>query len=208
MPRRKGSSQRWHRRQSRDPSVDRAAEAGWRSRAAFKLIEIDEREHILPAGATVIDLGAAPGGWSQVAARRVGPRGHVFAVDRLPMDPIEGVAIVEADVLSEAGLSVLRERIGDRAVDLVLSDMAPNISGNRVVDQARSAALVEAAVIFCEEFLNPGGALLSKVFQGEGQRGIEHGLRQRFGALKRIKPKASRPESPEIYLLACDYRMV
>jgi 23S rRNA (uridine2552-2'-O)-methyltransferase len=208
MPRSKASSQRWRQRQTRDPYVDRAAKEGWRSRAAFKLIEIDDRERLLKAGATVVDLGAAPGSWSQVAARRVGPKGRVLAIDLLAMDPIEGVEFLQADFLSEAGLEWLRERVGERAVDVVISDMAPNISGNRAIDQPRSMALVEAALQFADESLNPGGAFLTKIFQGEGQQEIELQLKKRFSRLKRFKPKASRPESREIYLLACDYRMV
>ncbi len=208
MPRSKGSSHRWRERQSRDPYVERAVAEGYRSRAAYKLLEIDQREKLLRRGITVVDLGSAPGGWSQVAARRVGPSGRVLAIDRLPMDPIDGVEFFEGDFLSDEGLGWLRERVGERAVDLVLSDLAPNISGNRAIDQPRSIGLIEAAVLFAEDVLRPGGAFLAKLFQGEGQRDIEEMLRQRFGRIKRLKPRASRPESREIYLLACDYRMV
>jgi len=208
MPPNKGSSRRWQRRQARDPYVERAAREGWRSRAAFKLIEIDSRERLLKPGATVLDLGAAPGGWSQVAARRVGPRGRVLAIDCLPMDPIAGVDFLEADFESEPARQWLSGRIGEPGVDLVLSDLAPNISGNRAIDQPRSMALVEAAVEIAGEVLNPGGAFLTKLFQGEGQREFEQGLTSRFGRIKRLKPKASRPESREIYLLACDYRIM
>jgi 23S rRNA (uridine2552-2'-O)-methyltransferase len=182
--------------------------AGWRSRAAFKLIEIDQRERLLKPGATVVDLGAAPGGWSQVAVRRVGHAGRVLAIDLLPMDPISGVDFLEADFLSETGLSWLRQRVGERAVDVVISDMAPNISGNRAIDQPRSMALIESALQFSEDVLNPGGSFLTKLFQGEGQREIEVAMAERFERLKRFKPRASRPESREIYLLACNYRMV
>jgi 23S rRNA (uridine2552-2'-O)-methyltransferase len=208
MARGKTSSQRWLRRQTRDPYVDRAAREGRRSRAAFKLIEIDRGEHLLRRGATIVDLGAAPGGWSQVAASRVGPQGRVIAIDRLPMDPIEGVEILEADFLSEEGLAALKDRIGEHAVDLVLSDLAPNISGTRAIDQPRSMALVEGAMWFAGEVLKPGGAFLTKLFQGEGQAELERALHERFGRVKRLKPRASRPESREIYVLASDYRMV
>ncbi len=208
MPRRKDSSQRWQRRQTRDPYVARAQAEGWRSRAAFKLIEIDSRERLLKRGAVVVDLGAAPGGWSQVAARRVHPGGRVVAIDRLPLEPIEGVEIIEADFMTDAGLESLRERLAGRGVDLVLSDMAPNISGNRAIDQPRSMELIDAAVELATEFLNPGGALLTKLFQGEGQRELEVRLHERFGRIKRFKPRASRAESREMYLLASDYRMV
>jgi 23S rRNA (uridine2552-2'-O)-methyltransferase len=208
MPRNKASSQRWRQRQDRDPYVEKAVAEGWRSRAAFKLIEIDQRERLLKSGTIVVDLGAAPGGWSQVAARRIGRQGRVIAIDRLPMDPIDGVEFLEGDFLSEQGLAWLRERVGERAVDVVISDMAPNISGNKAMDQPRSMALIDAAAQFADEVLKPGGAFLTKLFQGEGQQDIELALKCRFKRLKRFKPKASRPESREIYLLACDYRMV
>jgi len=208
MARSKASSHRWRQRQTRDPYVERAAREGWRSRAAFKLQEIDERERLLRSGLIVVDLGAAPGGWCQLAARRVGPRGRVLGIDRLAMDPIEGVELIEADFMGEEGLAELRERVGEHAVDLVLSDLAPNISGNRAIDQPRSMALVEAAMLFADEVLKPGGSFLTKVFQGEGLTEFEQALRKRYGKVKRLKPKASRPESREIYLLASDHRMV
>lgn len=208
MPRRKGSSHRWRQRQLRDPYVGNAIAQGWRSRAAYKLLEIDARERLLKPGAVVVDLGAAPGGWSQVAASRVGPRGRVIAIDCLPMAPIEGVEFLQGDFTSAGDVSGLRELVGGRAVDLVLSDLAPNMSGNRAVDQARSMALAEAAATFAGEVLHPGGAFLTKMFQGEGQVEFEAELRSRFGRFKRLKPKASRPESREIYVLACNYRMV
>jgi len=208
MPRSKASSQRWLQRQTRDPYVEQAAKEGWRSRAAFKLIEIDRREKLLKPGTTVVDLGATPGGWSQVAAGRVAPKGRVLAIDCLPMEPIAGVEFLEADFLSDEGLAWLRDHAGNRAVDIVISDMAPNISGNRAIDQPRSMALVEAAAELACEVLKPGGAFLTKLFQGEGQREIELALKKRFERIKRFKPKASRPASREIYLLACNYRMV
>jgi 23S rRNA (uridine2552-2'-O)-methyltransferase len=208
MPKRTGSSRRWLRRQERDPYVERAAREGWRSRAAFKLIEIDERERILKHGAIVVDLGAAPGGWSQVAARKVGASGRVIAIDRLAMDPIPAVEHIEGDFLSDDALERLRALIGTQAVDLVLCDLAPNISGNRAIDQPRSLSLVEAALLFAGEVLKPGGTFLAKVFQGEGQRDLEAELRRRFDKLKVIKPRASRAESREIYLLASGFRMV
>lgn len=208
MSRNSGSSHRWRQRQERDPYVDRAAREGFRSRAAFKLIEIDRRERLLRSGAIVVDLGAAPGGWSQVAARRVGPRGRVLGIDRLPMDPIDGVEVIAADFLENEGIAALRELVGERAVDLVLSDLAPNITGNRAIDQPRSLALVEGAMHYADEVLKPGGALLTKMFQGEGVQAFEQELRQRYERVRTIKPKASRPESREIYLLATNYRLV
>jgi 23S rRNA (uridine2552-2'-O)-methyltransferase len=208
MTKRTGSSRRWLKRQERDPYVERAVREGWRSRAAFKLLEIDERERILKSGAVVVDLGAAPGGWSQVAARKVGAAGRVLAIDRLAMDPIPAVEFIEGDFQSDEGVEALRGLIGTAAGDLVLCDLAPNISGNRAIDQPRSLALVEAALEFAGEVLKPGGAFLAKVFQGEGQRELEAELRLRFARLKIIKPRASRAESREIYLLASGYRMV
>jgi 23S rRNA (uridine2552-2'-O)-methyltransferase len=208
MARNKGSSQRWLQRQSRDPYVDRAAREGFRSRAAFKLEEIDRREHLLKPGLVCVDLGAAPGGWSQYAARRLKGQGAVLAIDLLVMDPIDGVGFIEADFMSDAGLAELRRLLGGQPVDLVMSDMAPNISGNRAIDQPRSMALAESAMLFADEVTVKGGTLLLKVFQGEGQRELESELRSRYGRVKLIKPKASRAESREIYLLARDYRMV
>jgi 23S rRNA (uridine2552-2'-O)-methyltransferase len=208
MTRRTGSSRRWLKRQERDPYVERAAREGWRSRAAFKLLEIDERERLLRHGAIVVDLGAAPGGWSQVAARKVGDSGRVFAIDRLAMDPIPAVDFIEGDFFSDEAVQKLRSLVGTQAVDLVLCDLAPNISGNRAIDQPRSLALVEAAMEFADQVLKPGGAFLAKVFQGEGQRDLEAELRRRYGKVKVIKPKASRAESREIYLLASGFGMV
>jgi 23S rRNA (uridine2552-2'-O)-methyltransferase len=167
MSRGSGSSHRWRQRQTKDPYVERAAREGWRSRAAFKLLEIDQREKLLKPGSIVVDLGAAPGGWAQVARRRLGRTGRVIALDRLPMDPIAGVEIVEADFMDVAGLNRLLELVEAHAVDLVLSDLAPNISGNAAIDQPRSMALVEAALLFAGEVLNPGGAFLTKLFQAE-----------------------------------------
>lgn len=225
MPRGK-SSHRWRTRQSRDPYVEKAGRQGFRSRAAFKLREIDEREKLFRPRMLVIDLGAAPGGWSQVAARRVVSArrerapdasgaasrdpapGRIIAIDRLPMDPIEGVEIITADFMSDEGLAAIRDLVGGRPADLVMSDLAPNISGNRAIDQPRSFALADAALEFARQTLAPGGAFLCKVFQGEGQRAFEIELGQNFGRVKRLKPKASRPESREIYLLASAYRMV
>jgi 23S rRNA (uridine2552-2'-O)-methyltransferase len=208
MSRSRSSSHRWRQRQSRDPYVDRAAREGYRSRAAFKLLELDERLGLLKPGAVVVDLGAAPGGWSQVARPRVGLEGRVVALDRLPMDPIEGVELITTDFLSDEGLAMLRELVGDCSVDLVMSDLAPNMSGNRAIDQPRSMALVEGASWLAEQVLKPGGCFLTKLFQGSGQVEFERELRERFGRVRLIKPRASRPESREIYLLASDYGMV
>jgi 23S rRNA (uridine2552-2'-O)-methyltransferase len=184
-----------------DPYVRRAREEGYRSRAAYKLIEIDRRERLLRPGAVVIDLGAAPGGWSRVAAQKVGARGRVVAVDVLEMAPLAGVRFVRGSFLDEAVRAAVREAAGGKA-DLVLSDMMPNVSGIAAADQARAAELVLAAIGFCREALKPEGAFLVKVFQGSEFAGILAALRRAFAAVRTRKPAASRGESRETYLLA------
>ena len=168
MPRRTGSSQRWRQRQERDIYVEQAERAGWRSRAVFKLEQIQQKERLLRSGSVCVDLGAAPGSFSQLAARLVGPTGRVIAVDLLPMEPIPGVDFLEGDFTSAATLQALRGLVAGTKVDLVMSDMAPNISGNRTIDQARSMALLDEALSFAREVLRPGGDFLVKAFQGEG----------------------------------------
>jgi 23S rRNA (uridine2552-2'-O)-methyltransferase len=207
MPRRTGSSNRWRQRQERDVYVDQANRDGWRSRAVFKLEQINAKERVLKPGAVCVDLGAAPGSWSQLAAQLVRPNGRVIAVDLLDMPPIPGVEFLLGDFTEPATLAALRELVGDAKIDLVLSDMAPNISGTRAMDQPRSMALIEEALLFAEEVLKPGGSLLAKAFQGEGLDEFVRQLGGRFGTVKRIKPKASRAESREIYLLARNYGM-
>lgn len=207
MPRRTGSSQRWRQRQQRDIYVEQANREGWRSRAVFKLEQIQAKEKLLGLGRRVVDLGSSPGGWSQLAAKLVGPTGHVWAVDVLAMDPVPGVEFFLGDFTSAEMLARLKEAIGSEGVDLVMSDMAPNISGNRVVDQARSVGLLDEALTFATEVLRPGGHLLMKAFQGEGIDELKAALGEHFGTVKLLKPKASRPESREIYLLARNYGM-
>jgi 23S rRNA (uridine2552-2'-O)-methyltransferase len=207
MPRRTGSSNRWRQRQERDVYVDQANRDGWRSRAVFKLEQINAKERVLKPGAVCVDLGAAPGSWSQLAAQLVRPNGRVIAVDLLAMPPIPGVEFLLGDFTEPETLAALRELVGDAKIDLVLSDMAPNISGTRAMDQPRSMALIEEALLFAEEVLKPGGSLLAKAFQGEGLDEFVRQLGGRFGTVKRIKPKASRAESREIYLLARNYGM-
>jgi 23S rRNA (uridine2552-2'-O)-methyltransferase len=207
MPRRTGSSQRWRQRQERDIYVEQANRAGWRSRAVFKLEQIQAKEHLLRAGCVCVDLGAAPGSWSQLAARLVGPTGRVVAVDLLPIDPIPGVDFIEGDFTAPDTLHALRDLVGNDRVDLVMSDMAPNISGNRAMDQPRSMALLDEALLFAREVLRPGGAFLAKAFQGEGIDAYTRELRSLFKTVKTIKPKASRSESREIYLLARSFGM-
>ncbi len=202
MPRRTGSSQRWRQRQERDIYVEQAERGGWRSRAVFKLEQIQQKERLLRAGSVCVDLGAAPGGWSQLAAKLVGPAGRVIAIDLLPMEPIPGVELLEGDFTAPETLEALRNLVGPKPVDLVMSDMAPNISGNRAIDQPRSMALVDEALSFAREVLRPGGDFLVKAFQGEGVDAFTRELRACFKTVKTIKPKASRSESREIYLLA------
>jgi 23S rRNA (uridine2552-2'-O)-methyltransferase len=207
MPRRTGSMQRWRARQERDVYVEQAVRGGWRARAVFKLEQIQAKERLLRAGTICVDLGSAPGSWSQLAAQLVGPTGRVVAVDLLPMEPIPGVDFLEGDFTTPATLEAVRELIGSRPVDLVMSDMAPNISGNRAMDQPRSMALLDEALLFAREVLRPGGDFLVKAFQGEGIAAFTRELKAHFKTVKTIKPKASRPESREIYLLARSFGM-
>jgi 23S rRNA (uridine2552-2'-O)-methyltransferase len=201
MSRRSASSTRWRKRQEKDPYVERAAREGWRSRAVFKLDEINTREHLFRRGMVCVDLGAAPGGWSQYAAREVGPSGKVWAVDLLPMEAIEGVEFLHGDFTQPEVLSELRATVPE-GVDLVMSDMAPNLSGTSAIDLPRHMALAEEALLFADEVLNRGGDFLVKLFQGEGFEEFVGKVRPKFAKTRLIKPKASRAESREIYLLA------
>jgi 23S rRNA (uridine2552-2'-O)-methyltransferase len=207
MPKRTGSSQRWRQRQERDIYVEQANRAGWRSRAVFKLEQIQDKEHLLHRGNVCVDLGSSPGGWSQLAAKLVGPTGRVVAIDLLPMEPIPGVEFLQGDFTAPETLQGLRSLVGPKPIDLVMSDMAPNISGNRAIDQPRSLALLDEALLFAIEVLRPGGALLLKGFQGEGIDAFTRELKRHFKIVKTLKPKASRPESREIYLLARSFGM-
>lgn len=195
------SSKRWLQRHVADPFVKRSREEGYRSRAAYKLLEIDARDRLLRPGATVIDLGAAPGGWSQVAAARVGAKGRVIAIDLLEMPAPPGVQFIQGSFLDPAVRAAALAAAGGK-VDLVLSDMMPNVSGIASADQARAAELVHEAIAFCGEVLKPGGAFLVKVFQGSEFTGILAELRRRFASVQARKPAASRGESRETYLLA------
>jgi len=195
------SSKQWLQRHVFDPFVKRAREEGFRSRAAFKLIEIDARDHLLRPGATVIDLGAAPGGWSQVAAAKVGAKGRVVALDLLEMPAPPGVQFIQGSFLEPAVRAAALAAAGGK-VDLVLSDMMPNVSGIASADQARAAELVHEAIAFCGEVLKPGGAFLVKVFQGAEFAGVLAELRRCFASVQTRKPAASRGESRETYLLA------
>jgi len=196
------SSSRWLREHFDDAYVQRAQREGWRSRAVYKLEELDQKYRLLRPGMTVVDLGAAPGGWSQYAARALGARGRVVALDILPMDPLPGVVFIEGDFHDETVLARLEAALGGQAIDLVMSDMAPNISGVGAVDQPRAMYLVELAVDFARRHLRAGGTFVAKVFQGEGFDALVQGLRQDFERVVVRKPRASRPRSREVYLVA------
>ena len=202
------SSQLWLERQLNDPYVARAKREGYRSRAIYKLLEIDEKAKILKPGQRVIDLGAAPGGWSQLAADRtgsVGGKGRVVAIDLLHIDPIAGVDFVQMDFMDDAAPDLLKTMLGGPA-DLVLSDMAANTVGHRQTDHLRIVALVEAAAHFAVEILSPGGAFLGKVFQGGTEGEILTLLKQNFAIVKHVKPAASRAGSSEVYVLATGFK--
>lgn len=205
---RSSSSARWLAEHENDPYVQQARKLGYRSRAVFKLKEIQEKDRIFKPGQVVVDLGAAPGGWSQWARPLLGPKGTLIALDILPMDPIADVDIILGDFREEAVLRELESRVGERAVDLVLSDMAPNLSGVDVADQAASIYLCELALDFASVHLKPKGVFLTKIFQGEGFDAYLKSLRQAFESVTIRKPKASRPRSREVYLLARNFRAV
>ena len=202
MATRSKSSQRWLKEHFADPYVKKAQAEGLRSRAAYKLEEIDRAEKLLFPGAVIVDLGAAPGGWSQYAARRLAGRGLVIALDLLPMDAVPGVTFLQGDFREQPILDQLMKQLEGRRVDLVLSDMAPNITGVDVVDQARAADLEALALDFARQVLGPQGALVMKVFQGAGFRELLAEARNTFGVVRMRKPKASRQRSSETYLVA------
>lgn len=202
------SSHEWHKTQERDEFVRRARAEGFRSRASYKLIEIADKYRLFRPGMTVVDLGAAPGGWSQVAATRVGAKGSVIAVDLLEMKPINGVTFIQGDVLADATLDRLLAATGSCAVDLVLSDMAPNMSGMKAIDQPRATLLVELAVELAQRVLRSEGALVAKCFEGEGIGEIRALMRQKFTKVMNFKPKSSRDKSREIYVIGCGYKAV
>jgi len=208
MNRRSRSSGRWLKEHFADPYVQRAKSEGWRSRAVFKLEEIDRRERLLRAGRVCVDLGAAPGAWSQYARRKVGATGRVVASDILAMPELPGVEFVQGDFREELVLEQILALLPERGVDLVLSDMAPNLSGVDVIDQPRSMHLAELALDMAGRVLKPGGDALIKVFQGAGFQELVQGARGRFGRVRLLKPQASRSRSPEIYLLAMQFRLV
>jgi 23S rRNA (uridine2552-2'-O)-methyltransferase len=191
-----------------DEFVRRARQEGWRSRAVYKLQELDEKHGLIRPGMTVVDLGSAPGAWSQYAARKLDGRGRVVALDVLPMDGIGGVEFIEGDFREEEPLRRLEEVVGNEKVDLVLSDMAPNISGVAAVDQPRSVYLVELALDFARKHLVPEGAMVAKLFQGEGSEELIAEVKRSFGTVRVRKPRASRGRSREVYLVAENYRLM
>ena len=196
------SSKQWLRRHVDDPYVQRSKREGYRSRAAYKLLEIDERDKLLKPGMVVVDLGAAPGGWCQVLGKLAGPQGLVVAIDLLAMPPVTGVTFIQGDFTQTRGLLALAEALGGKKADLILSDMSPNLTGIPFTDQARSMALAELALDFALAHLKPGGAFLVKVFQGDGYQEFVKLVKQRFEKVVVRKPNASRDESAEQYLLA------
>jgi 23S rRNA (uridine2552-2'-O)-methyltransferase len=208
MKRRSRSSARWLKEHFADPYVQKAQSEGWRSRAVFKLEEIDRRAKLLKPGAVCLDLGAAPGAWSQYAARRVGAGGRVVATDILPMAELQGVEFVQGDFREAEVFDRLAAMLPGRRVDVLLSDMAPNLSGVDAIDQPRSMYLAELALDMATRILKPGGHALIKVFQGSGFVELLQAARGRFGRVKLLKPQASRTRSPEIYLLAMQFRLV
>ena len=206
---RSASSQRWLERQLNDPYVAAAKREGWRSRAAFKLIEIDDKYRFLKPGQRVVDLGAAPGGWSQVAALRVKAvegRGQVIAIDYLPVDAIAGVTILELDFLHDDAPDHLKSLLRDGRADVVLSDMAAPTTGHTSTDHLRIMGLAEVAAAFAAEVLAPGGVFLAKVFQGGTERAVLETLKRDFSIVRHVKPKASRADSAELYVLATGFR--
>jgi 23S rRNA (uridine2552-2'-O)-methyltransferase len=205
---RSASSRLWLERQLNDPYVTRARREGYRSRAAYKLIEIDDKHRLLRTAARVVDLGAAPGGWSEVAAQRVGAaesKGCVVAIDRLAMAPIPGVVVLELDFLDPSAPDALKARLGGPA-DVVLSDMAANATGHRKTDHLRIMALAELAADFARAVLAPGGVFLCKVLQGGAEPALLAQLKRDFAVVKHVKPASSRADSAELYLLATGFR--
>ncbi|WP_078120542.1 23S rRNA (uridine(2552)-2'-O)-methyltransferase RlmE [Thiosocius teredinicola] len=199
------SSHRWMQRHVNDEYVKRSKREGYRSRAAYKLLELQEKDRMIKPGQVIVDLGAAPGGWSQVAHDLVGPKGKVIAFDILPMDELPGVTVIQGDFREDEALVKLDAALDGQPVDLVISDMAPNVSGVAAVDQPRAMHLCELALDFCEQRLRPGGGFVCKVFHGEGFDDWMRQVKADFGRAVTRKPKASRPKSREVYLVAGNY---
>lgn len=208
MSKPRGSSVSWLERQERDPYVQRARREGWRSRAVYKLQEIDEVERLLRPDMTCVDLGAAPGSWSQYVTEKLKGRARIIAIDLLPMDTLPGVDFIRGDFTNEAVLAQLLQIVGDTRPDLVMSDLAPNSSGTRAVDQPRSMYLAELALDFARQVLGQRGDFVCKLFQGSGFDPFLAEVRGSFGTVKVRKPKASRAGSREVYLVARNYQLV
>ena len=206
MAKKRSSSKAWLKEHRDDPYVQQAQREGYRSRACYKLLELQERDRLIRPGMTVLDLGSAPGGWSQVAVALVGHSGRVIASDILPMDTIAGVEFIQGDFTEEEVFGQLLAALAGTPVDLVISDMAPNMSGMNAVDQPRSIYLVELALDMARQVLTPGGAFVSKVFQGEGFDELYREARESFDRVLTRKPKASRPRSREVYVVARGFR--
>jgi len=200
------TSNAWLAEHFNDEFVKRARKEGYRSRAVYKLQEIDARDRLLKPGMIVVDLGAAPGAWSQYLVERVGRTGRVIALDILPMEALPGVEVLQGDFTEDATLKTLLDALGGRPVDLVISDMSPNISGVDIADKARAMYLAELAVDFAAQVLKPGGVFLMKVFQGSGFSELYKGIQEKFTRVASRKPKASRARSAEIYVLATGFR--
>ena len=203
---RQKSRGRWLNNHVSDEFVQLARREGYRSRACYKLMEIDDKHQILRSGITVVDLGAAPGSWSQLAAKRIGPAGSIIAIDILDMVPMPGVKLIKGDFTADSTLENLMMHLNGEQVDLVISDMAPNLSGMREIDQPRAMYLAELALESASRMLRPGGALLVKCFEGEGITQFRQVLSRAFKQLFNLKPKASRPKSREIYMLARGFK--
>lgn len=208
MSKRSKSSRRWLQEHASDAYVKRAHKEGMRSRATYKLEELDEAERLIRPGMVIVDLGAAPGGWSQYAAKVLNGKGSVYALDLLPMDGITGVDFIQGDFREDGPFQELLQRLAGRPVDLVMSDMAPNMSGIDAVDQPRQMHLVELALDFATKVLRPGGTFLAKVFQGAGFEDLVKNTRREFAQVRMRKPPASRARSAEMYLLATGRRIV
>lgn len=207
MSKPRGSGRSWRERQERDPYVQQARREGWRSRAVFKLQEIDEKERLLRPGMTCVDLGAAPGGWSQYVTTKLKGNARIVAIDLLPMDALPNTDFIQGDFTEDAVLEELRALVGEQKVNLVMSDLAPNISGNRAIDQPRAMYLAELALDFAREVLAKRGDFVIKLFQGAGIDPFMEEVRKSFGTVKVKKPKASRAGSREVYLVARNYRL-
>ena len=197
----------WRDRQERDPYVQQARRDGWRSRAVYKLEQINQKEQILRPDMVCVDVGSAPGGWSQYVIKKLKGRARIVAVDVLPMDFLLGVDFILGDFLDETVFVQILNTLGDKGVDLVMSDIAPNITGNRVVDQPRSMHLVESAFELAQRSLKQGGSFICKMFQGEGIDEFVSDARKSFGRVKVMKPKASRIGNREVYLVARNYQL-